>query len=77
MKKMLSNEDRLYLVQSYRRKALESLEDAKDFLERRPGLSMRMSYEAVYHFTAALFCDAMNKLIENNITKLEQNLTNQ
>ena len=55
MPKMLSNEDRLYLVQSYRRKALESLEDARDFLEHRSGLSMRMSYEAVYHFTAALF----------------------
>ena len=55
MPKMLDNEDRLYLVRSYRDKALESLEDARDFLERRPGLSVRMSYEAAYHFTVALF----------------------
>jgi len=55
MPKTLDNEDRFYLVRSYRDKALESLEDAKDFLERRPGLSARMSYEAAYHFTAALF----------------------
>jgi uncharacterized protein (UPF0332 family) len=52
---MLNSEDRLYLVRSYRDKALESLEDAKEFLERKPGLSARMSYEAVYHFTSALF----------------------
>jgi uncharacterized protein (UPF0332 family) len=55
MPKTLNNEDRLYFVRSYRDKALESLEDAKNFLEGRPGLSVRMSYEATYHFTAALF----------------------
>ena len=55
MPKTLNNEDRRYLVRSYRDKALESLEDAKIFLESRPGLSVRMSYEAAYHFTAALF----------------------
>ena len=55
MPKTLDNDDRLYLVCSYRDKALESLADARDFLERRPGLSARMSYEATYHFTAALF----------------------
>ena len=55
MPKRLDNEDRQYLVRSYRDKALESLEDAREFLERRPGLSARMSYEAVYHLTAALF----------------------
>ena len=55
MPKMLNNEDRLYLARSYRDKALESLEDAKEFLERKPGLSARMSYEAAYYFTAALF----------------------
>jgi len=55
MPKTLSNEDRLYLVRSYRDKALESLEDAREFLERRPGLSTRMSYEAAYYFTTVLF----------------------
>ena len=55
MKKTLDDEDRSYLVRSYEAKALEALEDARDLLERRPGLSARMSYEAAYHFTAALF----------------------
>lgn len=55
MKKTLDDEDRRYLVRSYEMKALEALEDARDLLERRPGLSARMSYEAAYHFTAALF----------------------
>lgn len=55
MKKTLDDEDRRYLVHSYETKALEALEDARDLLERRPGLSARMSYEAAYHFTAALF----------------------
>ena len=55
MPKMLDSEGRLYIARAYRDKALKSLEDAKDFLERRPGLSARMSYEASYHFTAALF----------------------
>ena len=55
MKKTLDDEDRHYLVRSYEAKALEALEDARDFLHRRPGLSARMSYEAAYHFTAALF----------------------
>lgn len=52
MKKTLDDEDRSYLVHSYEAKALE---DARDLLERRLGLSARMSYEAAYHFTAALF----------------------
>ena len=55
MPKTLNNEDRLYLARSYRDKALESLEDAREFLERKPGLSARISYEAAYYFTAALF----------------------
>ena len=55
MPKTLDNEDRLYLARSYRDKALESLEDARDFLERRPGLSARMSYEAAFLFTTTLF----------------------
>lgn len=55
MKKTLDDEDRRCLVRSYEAKALEALEDARDFLHRRPGLSARMSYEAAYHFTAALF----------------------
>jgi uncharacterized protein (UPF0332 family) len=55
MPKTLNNDDRLFLVRSYRDKALESLEDAKEFLESKPGLSARMSYEAAYHLTAALF----------------------
>ena len=42
-------------MHSYREKALESLDDAKDLLELKPGLSTRMSYEAAYHFTVALF----------------------
>jgi len=98
MPKTLDNEDRLYLVRSYRDKALESLEDAKDFLERRFGLSVRMSYEATYLGQlekdrniaqynpiakiqiedaqnalqkAELFYEVMQKLIEKNITKLE------
>ena len=55
MPKTLNKEDRLYIVRSYRDKALESLKDAREFLERKPGLSARMSYEAVFHFTTALF----------------------
>ena len=55
MPKTLDNEDRLYLTRSYHDKALESLEDAREFLEQKPGLSARMSYEAAYYFTAALF----------------------
>jgi uncharacterized protein (UPF0332 family) len=55
MPKTLDNEDRLYLARSYRDKALKTLEDARDLLELKPGLSARMSYEAAYHFTVALF----------------------
>jgi len=54
MPKTLDNEDRLYLVRSYRNKALESLEDARDFLERRPGLSVRMLLSALAKMRAAL-----------------------
>ena len=55
MPKTLDNEDRLYLVRSYQDKALKTLDDARDLLESKPDLSARMSYEAIYHFTAALF----------------------
>ena len=55
MPKTLDNEDRLYIVRSYCDKALESLEDAREFLERKPNLSARMSYEAAYYFMMALF----------------------
>jgi len=55
MTKALNNEDRIYLVRSYHEKALESLNDARDLLELKPGLSARMAYEAAYHFTVALF----------------------
>jgi uncharacterized protein (UPF0332 family) len=51
----LSDENRLYLANSYREKALKSFDYAKDLLESKPDLSARMSYEAMYHFTAALF----------------------
>jgi uncharacterized protein (UPF0332 family) len=55
MPKTLNNEDRLYLARSYRDKALKTIGDARDLLELKPDLSARMSYEAAYHFTAALF----------------------
>lgn len=54
MTSTLKDGDRLSLVRSYRDKALESLNDAKDLLESKPRLTARMSYEAAYHFTAAL-----------------------
>ena len=55
MPKTLNNEDRLYLARSYRDKALKTLDDARSLLEPMPDLSARMSYEATYHFAAALF----------------------
>jgi len=55
MPKTLDNEDRLYLLRSYRDKALKTLDDARDLLELKPDLSARMSYEAAYHFTVTLF----------------------
>ena len=44
MPKTLDNEDRLYLLRSYRDKALKTLDDARDLLELKPDLSARMSY---------------------------------
>ena len=55
MPKTLDNEDRLYLTRSYREKALKTLDVARKLLESNPDLSARMSYEAAFNFTAALF----------------------
>ena len=59
--KTLSNENRMELVHIYKKRVLRCLNDARDLFESKPYFSVRASYEAVYHFTVALFiCEGIH-----------------